>query len=122
MAKMVRIENEGKAFTFYCTSRNTRHGFAHDCTLFIDGYEREEASCYYFNRTWECWQYQTVCIDCINKLINNRRESLKEEYKYNNGIKRMTRQKNDIFHDIWQNDEIIKMYSKVYYALSNNQY
>jgi len=43
-----------------CRTDNTRNGFKHTATLFINGSERESAKICYMNRTWESYQYQSV--------------------------------------------------------------
>jgi len=43
-----------------CDSINTRSGFKHTATLFINGCERENTKICYLNRTWERFQYESV--------------------------------------------------------------
>lgn len=75
---------------FVCSSRNTRNGFAHDATLIINGASRMEATCHYLNRTWEYWAYQSVCIQAVHNLKEKIETRTKDDYKYFNGIKRLT--------------------------------
>lgn len=76
--------------TFVNLSRDTRHGFAHDSEIFINGLKRGKNTCHYYNRTWESYRYQSVMRGLVCKLIAERKNYLKDEYKYNNGIKRLT--------------------------------
>ena len=66
--KLVKIECCAHDVMFVCEFRNTRHGFAHDVTMFVDGREQSKATCHYLNRTWERWNYQSACISAARKL------------------------------------------------------
>lgn len=107
--KIVKFKTHKHSFEFVCEHRNTRSGFAHDAALFIDGYKEEEATCHYLNRTWERWGYQSVCLECIWKLIKWREEVIKERYKVNNGISRVTAKRKKELEDIIKKDDYIKM-------------
>lgn len=88
-----KITVNGREYEFVNSSRNTRNGFAHDTTLFIDGREAGQSSCNYINRTWECYRYQTVMKRCINNIVEIRYSRFIENYKSENNIKRMTAEK-----------------------------
>ena len=105
--KIVKFKVKGHRFEFVCDHRNTRSGFAHDATLFIDGCREETATCYYLNRTWERWGYQSVCLECIWKLNKWREELIKEQYKIDNGISRITAKRKEELEKIIKSDEKI---------------
>lgn len=50
-----------------CDNQNTRYGFRHLATLFIDGNEAGKAKACYYNRTWESYEFQTV----LSKVVAN---------------------------------------------------
>lgn len=61
--------------TFTCYSQNTTYGFRHICTLGWN--DTTDAKCIkgdivgkvsYHNRTWECYEYQTVLRQAINNI------------------------------------------------------
>ena len=84
--KYIRKEKiEGIEFIFVNRYENTRNGFKHVTNLFVDGYEWQEASCHYINRTWENYAYQTVMLkaisDFMSKIYENRDE-IPNEYKW----------------------------------------
>ena len=64
---------KNQKYTINLTWRKTRNGFAHDSYLLkqSSGYEElyfqvgKKQSCFYINRTWESYTYQSV----IRKLI-----------------------------------------------------
>lgn len=85
-----KIEYNGIVYELVCDSRNTRNGFAHDCTLFIDGREAGKGTCHYYNRTWECYRFQTVMKHTLSAVIANLKKDYLFAYKTMNGYKRMT--------------------------------
>ena len=50
-----------------CVSENTRSGFRHLATLLFNGVEQETEKCCYQNRTWERFEFQSVCKRLIEK-------------------------------------------------------
>ena len=84
-----------KEFRFVCESLPTRSGFKHVATLFENGdiYPTESATCYYYNRTWECWCYQTVCREVVHKIIGFYQARAVERYKEKNNLKRISAEK-----------------------------
>ena len=50
-----------------CRSEGTRYGFRHLATLLINGHEVEKNKCYYYNRTWEPFQFHDVIMGLIGK-------------------------------------------------------
>lgn len=91
-------------FTFYCSSRSTRHGFAHDAELFCEGNKISSASCHYLNRTWECYTYQSVMKKAVGNEIDSIRSALKYEYLFVNGYERMTEKRKADFEGVFLND------------------
>jgi hypothetical protein len=46
---------------------DSRDGFNHFATLYIDGVEMGTTKAHYINRTWESYEYQSVMQDLVNK-------------------------------------------------------
>ena len=113
-----KIKVNGREYQFVNDSRNTRHGFAHDTTLFIDGREYGRASCHYLNRTWECYRYQTVMKKCIGNIIEINEADYIAIYKADNDIKRLTADKKDKVIKEFYNQKGIKELLKVYEILN----
>lgn len=113
-----KIKVNGREYQFVNDSRSTRTGFAHDTTLFIDGYEHGRASCHYLNRTWECYRYQTVMKRCIDDIIETNEKDYIAIYKADNDIKRLTAEKREqILNEFYKQKEI-KELQKVYKILN----
>lgn len=88
-----KITVNGNEYQFINDSRNTRTGFAHDTTLFKNGEEIGRATAIYYNRTWECYRYQTVMQRCINDIIEKKYEDYIKFFKGFFCIKRLTAEK-----------------------------
>ena len=91
-------------YTFYCNSRSTRYGFAHDAELFDNGYLRCKASCFYLNRTWECYTYQSVMKKAVSNAIDSILSTMKYDYLSVNGYERMTAKRKEDFENVYLKD------------------
>lgn len=78
-------ELNGKKYSFTCFGQDTRYGFRHVCfqgdDIYYPEYAKSDllAKCCYYNRTWECFTYQTVLHEAINKL--NIDEEIRKDLK-----------------------------------------
>ena len=62
-------------YVFTCYTQNTSYGFRHICTEGFNNTENVKciksdilSKCCYYNRTWECFRYQTVLRAAIDSL------------------------------------------------------
>ena len=117
-----KITVNGREYEFINSSRNTRNGFAHDTTLFIDGRESGQSSCHYLNRTWERYRYQSVMRRCVTNMFAEERYKFIENYKSENNIKRMTAEKRVEAEQSFYNLPEIKELQEVYKLLELNEY
>lgn len=115
-----KITVNGNEYEFVNDSRSTRHGFAHDTTLFKNDYVIRRASCHYLNRTWECYRYQTVMKHCVNNLIDSEYEDFIADYKAENNIKRLTAEKRAEADRVFETLETVKELREVYKQLDNS--
>lgn len=83
---------EGHRFTFECHAENTRDGFKHVAVLYKEDnpWYTAQASVNYLNRTWESFEYQTVCTRLAMQLGGEIIERDLQAWKDQNGYKRMT--------------------------------
>lgn len=112
-----KININGKEYEFVNESYNTRNGFGHRSRLFVNGCDKGEARCTYYNRTWECYQYQTVMLKVMRQLCDCRQNHLDSEYRNEHNIKRMTEKHKIALGDIWAKDELLNEYKAVIEAL-----
>lgn len=68
----------------------TRYGFKHVANLFVNGSFVESATVQYYNRTWECYQFQTVKKAVIRRYIDRLTAAAIEAYKGKTGRKRLS--------------------------------
>lgn len=108
---------DGKEVMFVNQSRDTRHGFAHDTTLFIDGREITSSSCYYLNRTWERYLYQSVMLSAVQFLIKAVEYGNEQELKEKNGWKKLTPARKEELKHYHQTTVMWQFYHKIYDAL-----
>ena len=114
---MIKIEkkadNKTYAFDFICDYHDTRGGFAHDCNLFINNIEKTVSHCYYINRTWEVYPFQSVCMNAIYNVINEYTDTCREIYLDIHGYKRMTQKRKTDFADFISHDDYLNMLKSV---------
>lgn len=99
--------------TFVNNSRSTRNGFAHDSELYINDNYKGKHSCYYLNRTWECYRYQTVMMGLVDNLIEERKNYIKADYKRANNIARLTQKHNGKIAGLFKADDRIVLYEAI---------
>ena len=100
----------GREVLFVNSSRGTRHGFAHDTEVFIDGRNYGKHTCHYLNRTWESYTYQTVMKCCTYDLIEKERNWQEREYKERNGYKKLTAKRREEFEREFNGTPEVKLY------------
>jgi hypothetical protein len=83
---MGRIFKFDESRSIVCESQNTRYGFRHLATLFINGQEGWlKAKCCYYNRTWESFEFETVVKELLEKAVKEKVLTQKEvdDFKVN---------------------------------------
>lgn len=116
--KIINLKANGIKFEFECDSRNTRSGFAHDATLYVDGRYETKRSRYYLNRSWESWTYQSACLDCCTAVIDERIADLKEAYKDEHGLSRVAGKAKVELDEIINKDDKVRLMRDVRDVLS----
>lgn len=85
----------GNEYTFVNHSRGNRSGFVHETELYKNGVQWGAYRIQYYNRTWECYQFQSVMRGAIRNVIDEEFERFKANWKSVNNVKRLTKAKND---------------------------
>lgn len=87
----MRIFNLNKIYNVVCNSENTKYGFSHMASLHKNGFKIAQAKSCYYNRTWECYEFESVLIKVIKENFTGKeKENFLEAIKYDNlrrGIK-----------------------------------
>lgn len=115
--ELKKFNIDGREVEFVNAYRNTRTGFAHDSNLFIDGRNCGDATCIYYNRTWECYTYQSVMQKLIRNLIDHRESYLKERFKQDNGYCKISGSRKEALNLVVSSDSELIFYHKVLEAL-----
>lgn len=102
---------------FINQSVSTRNGFKHESVCFINGVKVGKNVVHYLNRTWESYRFQTVMSGLIYKLIEDKTEYLKEEFKKKHGYKKLTPKRKEEFQKFVNDDSGIIFYNKIREAL-----
>ena len=98
--KVFSVNFQGEKNSIYCKCENTRNGFKHVATMY---YNRNTyvAVCYYLNRTWECFEYQSVIRKLYCIISDEMKEKAVEEWKTTKGKKRISKTERErIYKDI----------------------
>jgi hypothetical protein len=61
----MRIFNLNNQYSVVCEFQGTRYGFRHLATLHRNGFEIAKAKICYYNRTWECYEFESVLLKII---------------------------------------------------------
>jgi len=92
MEDIFRITINDHPFRFDCRSWGTRSGFAHGAELTdTKTWQRlGEAKCFYLNRTWECYTFQSAMLAAISHAIDAEADRERDHLFRLNGWERMT--------------------------------
>lgn len=115
MSKIRTFKNVGEldhTFTFVCRSRNTRHGFAHDAELFCEDFPCNgiETSCFYLNRTWERYEYQSVMFKAVRMYQDIIYDDIKSTWMIDHGYSRMNEKRRQELSDFIKTDKSASFY------------
>lgn len=80
----------GAHYTVVCDSVKTQNGFAHNVQIFRNDIPISKARVNYWNRTWECFQFQTAIYCAIRNWKDSVIADAKDGFKYANNLKRVS--------------------------------
>jgi hypothetical protein len=66
----MKIFELDKKYSIVCNWQSTRNGFKHTASLFKNGLSIYDTKICYLNRTWEYYEYESVCKQVIDKYFN----------------------------------------------------
>lgn len=103
--------------TFENHMAGTRTGFKHISTLYIDGREVATATLYYYNRTWESYDFQRSMQAATTQAMEQIESKEIVAYKAAHGYKRMTSQRAADFKKHLQTLPEYAEYTRIYLSL-----
>lgn len=101
---IVKKTVNGNEYMFINNFRGNYSGFVHETELFKNDRLIGKNKIQYYNRTWECYTYQSVMKGAVHILMDDEEKAYKTAWKENHGIKRLTAEKrNAMENDFWKN-------------------
>ena len=110
----------GTNYEFFLDARDTAHGFKHVCELHINGFCEQVATAQYYNRTWECYRFQSVMLNAIAQEATAQRETLKADFMFANGYQRLTEKRLKEFASYCEKDSYYKELQEAYTAVASD--
>ena len=108
-------EINGVKFTLVCDSWNTRKCWGHEVTLYRnDTYKVGRVKIRYYNRTWECYQYQSAIKSVIYNAIEEIKAIAKKAFLRTHNYKVMTKKRASAFLEYLKQDSVYNMYNELY--------
>lgn len=86
---------EYKNFKIVGDTYSNSQSWGHTAVVFRNDNEISKSRIRYYNRTWECYTYQSVILDALYDAIKSRQSYLIAEYKDKTGATRMTKHKKE---------------------------
>lgn len=110
---------EYKNYKIVAESWETSRSWGHNATLFKDNDELTHSRIRYLNRTWECYQYQSVILDAIYEAIKRRQSRLVYDYKLQANVVRMTKRRKEL---LYQDDIELQELEELYNHFKERNY
>ena len=107
----------GKEILFINAWKDSPSGFVHETEMYVDGWQTSAARCYYINRTWERYRYQSVMLEAVNSLQQQQTEREKRAFKQLHGIKNIMERHKTAFNEYLKNSETMAFLGKIEEAL-----
>lgn len=106
---------EGRNFTFFCESWSNSRAWGHRAVLMQGGRELQDQKCRYYNRTWESWQYQSICEAVVYSEIQRLKDEALDRFRRQTGRQRIRKEEKAV---IYANDEDIRVFEALYKSLN----
>lgn len=108
-------EINGVKFTFVCESWRTRNSWGHEVTFYKnDTFKVGRAKIRYYNRTWECYLYQSAIKSVIYNAIEEIKAAAKKAFLTLHNYKVMTKKRASEFIVYLTKDPAYNMYNELY--------
>lgn len=108
-------EINGVKFTFVCESWNTKNSWGHEVTLYKnDTLKVGRVKIRYYNRTWECYQYQSAIKAVIFETIERIKAAAKMAFLTLHDYKVLTKKRAAAFLEFLKQDNTYNMYNELY--------
>lgn len=104
MSEFVKKNVNGNEYMFINSFRGNRSGFVHETELYRNDRLIGKNKAQYYNRTWECYTYQSVMKSLVYGLMEDCREAYKNAWKNEHNVKRLTEARKAEMQENFKND------------------
>jgi len=101
------IKVRGTKFKFVCEGYSNSRAWGHRVVLLENGIEKADVKIRYYNRTWECYKFQTTMQKAVREVQERREKRIIEDYKYDHNVNRLTKEKKE---ELLKADDYLKTY------------
>lgn len=115
--ELVKKNIRGTEYTFVNRTWSNSNGWGHETTLLKNNYEMNSRRVRYYNRTWESYKYQTCMLGCVDELIEQKENKLKDEFKEEKQITRLTKKFETQFENYKNDNEELQILRELYNSL-----
>lgn len=109
------IKVRGTKFRFVCEGYSNSRAWGHRVILFEGSREMADVKIRYYNRTWECYTFQTTMLKAVREVQEWREKRIIEHYKYSHDVSRLTKEKKE---ELLKADDYLKTYKLLEKRLS----
>ena len=117
MSSIKELKVNGKIITFVNRWESRRNGFSHESEVFFEGHFIAKNRVNYTNRTWERYTYQTTMRGAIYDLMERQKQALKDLYKRENNLARLTAKHSEKLNEKIYNDSYMQFLKSIYEQL-----
>ena len=126
--KKVRVYKNNEVVANFCFDAIIRcynYGFSHEVKMYciLPGFNKAGYNKYkttYYNRTYEVYCFQHCITGCMNNIIYEIKEEIKNGIKEANGWKKLTKSRRKAIDETIEQDEALKMLETVKKEVSGN--
>ena len=93
----INIKRKGD-YEFACWYWETSRAWGHEVRLCKNGVEVGRSRVRYYNRTWECYTYQSTMYGAVEDYERRERARYLERYKYNHELAGYDMEKHELFN------------------------
>lgn len=112
----------GKSFEFVNEYYETSNSWGHKSTLLINGAEWESVKIRYYNRTWECYTYQSVMYKVLEAYKERKLKNFLDIYLYNTGKTRFGKGEKEKTIKEFEKSEDGKIIKKLHKAIETRNF
>lgn len=96
--------------------------WGHKTNVIRNGYDYGTHKVRYYNRTWECYTYQTCMFGAIEEIRENELQRFIDNYKNNNDIVRFRKGERATVEKMFEETEIAKDLAELKQAIRDRKF